>query len=449
MKIEPKHIIYFLGIGGIGMSAIARYYNLQGVEIHGYDRTETPLTKQLESEGIYIHYQEDISKIPENTNLVIYTPAVPETNAEFAYCRGKGLPMKKRSMVLGEISQDKYTIAVAGTHGKTSTTSTIAHLMHECGLKFTAFIGGISNNFSSNLVHHPESDIILVEADEFDRSFLQLHPDIAIITSMDADHLDIYHDYKKLYSSFEQFVSQIKDRGHLIKKIGLDIHSKQNTITFGLNEQADYHAKNILKSNNRFFFNLVAHGKIVEHVEIKIPGRYNIENAMAALAVTQLLGIDIKKSIQALTTYRGVKRRFDIRLNSADRIYIDDYAHHPEELKACISAARELNPGKRITGIFQPHLYSRTRDLLDDFADALSLLDELVLLDIYPAREEPIPGIESKTLFEKVKLPSKYLLKNTEVTDFLRQNPPQVLLTLGAGDIDKLVEPIENLLKEL
>lgn len=449
MKIEPKHIIYFLGIGGIGMSAIARYYNLQGVEIHGYDRTETPLTKQLESEGIYIHYQEDISKIPENTNLVIYTPAVPETNAEFAYCRGKGLPMKKRSMVLGEISQDKYTIGVAGTHGKTSTTSTIAHLMHECGLKFTAFIGGISNNFSSNLVHHPESDIILVEADEFDRSFLQLHPDIAIITSMDADHLDIYHDYKKLYSSFEQFVSQIKDRGHLIKKIGLDIHSKQNTITFGLNEQADYHAKNILKSNNRFFFNLVAHGKIVEHVEIKIPGRYNIENAMAALAVTQLLGIDIKKSIQALTTYRGVKRRFDIRLNSADRIYIDDYAHHPEELKACISAARELNPGKRITGIFQPHLYSRTRDLLDDFADALSLLDELVLLDIYPAREEPIPGIESKTLFEKVKLPSKYLLKNTEVTDFLRQNPPQVLLTLGAGDIDKLVEPIENLLKEL
>ncbi len=449
MKIEPKHIIYFLGIGGIGMSAIARYYNLQGVEIHGYDRTETPLTKQLESEGIYIHYQEDISKIPENTNLVIYTPAVPETNAEFAYCRGKGLPMKKRSMVLGEISQDKYTIAVAGTHGKTSTTSTIAHLMHECGLKFTAFIGGISNNFSSNLVHHPESDIILVEADEFDRSFLQLHPDIAIITSMDADHLDIYHDYKKLYSSFEQFVSQIKDRGHLIKKIGLDIHSKQNTITFGLNEQADYHAKNILKSNNRFFFNLVAHGKIVEHVEIKIPGRYNIENAMAALAVTQFLGIDIKKSIQALTTYRGVKRRFDIRLNSADRIYIDDYAHHPEELKACISAARELNPGKRITGIFQPHLYSRTRDLLDEFADALSLLDELVLLDIYPAREEPIPGIESKTLFEKVKLPSKYLLKNTEVTDFLRQNPPQVLLTLGAGDIDKLVEPIENLLKEL
>ncbi len=448
MNFNELNTIYFLGIGGIGMSALARYFRDQGVEIHGYDRTASHLTRELETEGMHIHYQENPALIPEHTDLVIYTPAIPQNNAEWNYIREKGFQIMKRSAVLGKITADKFTIAIAGTHGKTSITTTLAHLLHQLEIPFTALIGGIGKNFNSNMITHKDARYMLVEADEFDKSFLQLHPDIAIISSMDADHLDIYHSHQHMQETFEQFAQNIKPGGLLISRYGLPIKTDHQNLTYGIDEQADLNATNIQVKQGKFCFDLVMKQSKITPVIMGVPGRHNIENALAALSVISAIDHDIKNACNALTTYQGVNRRFDVRINSKEVTYIDDYAHHPEELKASINATRELFPDRRITGIFQPHLFSRTRDLMQEFADSLALLDEVVLLPIYPAREEPIPGITSAVLFEKIKLDKKHLIDKSDVLAWLGNNKPDMLLTLGAGDIDRLVEPIEKLLTQ-
>lgn len=446
MNINALRHIYFLGIGGIGMSALARYFKMLGVEIYGYDRTPSALTKELENEGMAIHYHEDPSLIPEQTELVIYTPAIPQNNKELIFLREKGTPMLKRAKVLGKLTEGRFTIAVAGTHGKTSISSTIAHLLHSMGIAQTALIGGICNNFNSNMVAvEGEQPVMLVEADEYDKSFLQLHPDIAVISSMDADHLDIYNDHAQMQQTFQAFANQLKPDGLLIKRHGLQVNANKQ-ITYGLNENADVHAQKVYVKNGRFHFDLKTKGAVSENIAMGIPGRHNIENALAAIAVLQAIGANPELAAQKLSTYMGVKRRFDMRVNRPDYVYIDDYAHHPEEIRACVDAVRELYPGKKITGIFQPHLFSRTRDLLDGFAESLALFDHLVLLDIYPAREEPIEGINSALLLKSTNLQNKILLQKTEVTAWLAQNRPEVLLTIGAGDIDRLVEPIEKMI---
>jgi UDP-N-acetylmuramate--alanine ligase len=449
MKLKTPHIIYFLGIGGIGMSALARYYQRLGSEIHGYDRTETALTQQLAKEGMHIHYNENASLIPADTDLVVYTPAIPDNNLELVYCQKAGIRLLKRAQLLGELTQNHYTIAVAGTHGKTSITSTIAHLLNAMGKQFTAFIGGISNNFNSNLVFHPDSEIMLVEADEYDQSFLQLKPDVAVVSSIDPDHLDIYENYTRLKEAYGLFVDGLTTNGCLVKNIGLNMPTDKRMITYGFDDKANVSAKNIQIKKNRNYFDLNIFDIYLSGIEIGVPGKHNVENALAALAVLHHLGADLKLACHALATYKGVKRRFDIRINGPDLVYIDDYAHHPAELKACISAVRELYPGKCLTGIFQPHLFSRTRDLMPGFVETLAMLDELILLEIYPARELPIKGVDSKALFDQIKMDKKYLCSSNEVLNLLQQHPPQVLLTLGAGDIDKLVEPIEKMLEAL
>jgi UDP-N-acetylmuramate--alanine ligase len=444
MKFNELNTIYFLGIGGIGMSALARYFKIQGVDIHGYDRTPSQLSRELEAEGMKIHYQENPAMIPEQTDLVIYTPAIPQNNAEWIYIQEKKFQVLKRSAVLGKLTTGKFTIAVAGTHGKTSITTTIAHLLQQLEIPFSALIGGIGKNFNSNMITHKDARYMLVEADEFDKSFLQLNPDIAIISSMDADHLDIYQNHQYMQETFDQFAQNIKANGLLISRYGLPIITDKQNLTYGIDDRADLSAMNIHVHQGRFCFDLLMNNNRISQVIMGVPGRHNIENALAALSVISAINLDMMKASKALTTYQGVNRRFDIRINNKEVTYIDDYAHHPEELKACINATRELFPGRHITGIFQPHLFSRTRDLMQEFAESLALLDELVLLPIYPAREEPIPGITSDALFEKIKLDKKHLLDKTAMLEWLDNNKPDILLTLGAGDIDRLVEPIEK-----
>lgn len=444
MKFGAKHTIYFLGIGGIGMSALARYFLLQGARIFGYDKTRTALTQQLELEGMTIHFEDDISLIPSRIDLVIYTPAIPADHKGFQYLLNQGVKMMKRAEVLGELSKDLPTIAIAGTHGKTTITSMLAHILAASGKPITAFIGGIANNFSNNFVQHPHAEWFVVEADEFDKSFLNLRPDIAVISSMDADHLDIYGSHSKMLENYARFADNVNQKGCVMLKYGLNLSLNTHKITYGLDADADVFAQNIRVENGRFVFELCASGQITE-VRMLVPGRHNIENALAASAVALHIGIELKAISDALDTYRGVYRRFDIRINSPKIVYIDDYAHHPEELRACISAARELFPDRKITGIFQPHLFTRTRDFMDGFSESLSLLDELILLDIYPARELPIPGVTSNILLESVKLEKKYLKSKDELIAYLEENSPDVLLTLGAGDIDQLVEPIQKL----
>jgi UDP-N-acetylmuramate--alanine ligase len=444
MKFNELNTIYFLGIGGIGMSALARYFKVQGVDIHGYDRTPSQLSRELEAEGMKIHYQENPAMIPEQTDLVIYTPAIPQNNAEWIYIQEKKFQVLKRSAVLGKLTTGKFTIAVAGTHGKTSITTTIAHLLQQLEIPFSALIGGIGKNFNSNMITHKDARYMLVEADEFDKSFLQLNPDIAIISSMDADHLDIYQNHQYMQETFDQFAQNIKANGLLISRYGLPIITDKQNLTYGIDDRADLSAMNIHVHQGRFCFDLLMNNNRISQVIMGVPGRHNIENALAALSVISAINLDMMKASKALTTYQGVNRRFDIRINNKEVTYIDDYAHHPEELKACINATRELFPGRHITGIFQPHLFSRTRDLMQEFAESLALLDELVLLPIYPAREEPIPGITSDALFEKIKLDKKHFLDKTAMLEWLDNNKPDILLTLGAGDIDRLVEPIEK-----
>lgn len=419
--------VYFVGIGGIGMSALARYYHNQGIAVAGYDLTPSPLTKQLESEGMAIHYEDNPSLLPAHIDTVVFTPAVPQDLKELVELRRRGIPMMKRAEALGAISKEHYTIAVSGTHGKTTTTAMVAHILKENGIDMTAFIGGIANNFNSNLVlGHTSESVLVVEADEFDHSFLQLAPNISIVNSIDADHLDIYGDRKHLVESFNQFANLTKDI--VIVKEGLDINVP-NQVSFGFGEDCDYRVDAL-------------------NLPLSIPGRHNQLNATAAFAAATELGLDAEGITKALSTFKGVKRRFDIRVRNEKHIYIDDYAHHPEEIKSCLSAIKASFPSKRVTLVFQPHLFTRTRDFMEDFANVLAMADDLILLDIYPAREKPIEGITSQALLDKINLKNKCLCPKENLLETIAEHKPELLVTMGAGNIDRFVEPLQNMISQ-
>ena len=442
--------IYFIGIGGIGMSAIARYYNVKGFNVSGYDKTPSPLTHELEAEGIQVHYIDDISYIPTDIEdtLVVYTPAIPHDMGELVYVQEKGYRVIKRSRMLGEIAQGQRCMAVAGTHGKTTTSTLLSHLFTDSGEGCSAFLGGISKNYGSNLLVH-ENDVIVAEADEFDRSFLQLFPEIAVITSMDADHLDIYGDEAHIREAFKAFASQVS--GTVIVKHGLDItaeDTKARIMTYGYDTpEADFYAEPVGGGH----FNLHHPGGVIEDCVVGIPGWVNIENGVAASAIALTYGLAPEKIKAALACFGGVKRRFDMQVNLDGLVYIDDYAHHPNEIAAAISSIRERYPESRYTAIFQPHLFTRTRDFADEFAVALSNVDRLILLDIYPAREEPIPGVTSDIIFDNVTAPEKILMRKDEVEEFISEielSGKDVFITLGAGDIDRLTGKIAEILTE-
>ncbi len=442
--------IYFIGIGGIGMSAIARYYNVKGYAVSGYDKTPSPLTHALEDEGIGVHYTDDISFIPKDKEetLVVYTPAIPKDMGELVYVQENGYRVIKRSRMLGEIATGQRCMAVAGTHGKTTTSTLVSHLFTDSGEGCSAFLGGISKNYDSNLLTH-SNDVIVAEADEFDRSFLQLFPEIAVITSMDADHLDIYGDEAHIVEAFKAFASQVC--GTVIVKHGLDItpeDTKAKIYTYAYdNPEADFHAEPLENGH----FHLHYPGGVIEDCVVGIPGWVNIENGVGASAIALTYGLDPQKIRKALATFSGVKRRFDMQVNMDGLVYIDDYAHHPNEIAAAISSIKGRYPEYRYTAIFQPHLYTRTRDFADEFAEALSLADRVILLDIYPAREEPIPGVTSEIIFKGITAPEKILMKKEELLEYLQGQSlesKELFITLGAGDIDRLVGPIGKLLTE-
>lgn len=447
MKREYSNI-YLIGIGGIGMSAIARYYNFQGKNVSGYDRTESSLTKALVEEGIKIHYEDRPDLIPqdvENT-LVIYTPAVPASLEERQFVKAGGYRILKRSEMLGEIADGQTCLAVAGTHGKTTTSTLIAHIMTEGSEGCSAFLGGISKNYNTNLLVSKNKTIV-AEADEYDRSFLQLHPTIAAITAMDADHLDIYGNVETMRAAFREFASQISET--IIVKLGLNLGFIDTKVfTYHLSDRtADCHADNLrLDSTGHYTYDLVYPGGILQDIRVGALGKLNVENSIAAAAVCLCNGVDAQKVRHAIGTFTGVKRRLDVHVNKDDITYIDDYAHHPAELEKAIESIREIFPGKKITAVFQPHLYTRTRDFADEFAEALSKVDKLILLDIYPAREEPIPGVTSEIIFDKVTAPEKILIRKDELMDTIKNESTDVLITFGAGDIDRFIEPITEYL---
>ena len=444
--------IYFIGVGGIGMSAIARYYKFKGYPVAGYDRTPSELTQALEKEGIDVHYTDDPDYIPKDvaSTLVVYTPAIPEDLKELVYVKEHGYTLVKRSRMLGELAEGQTCLAVAGTHGKTTTSTLVAHILTESGKGCSAFLGGISKNYGTNLLtsHTPT---IVAEADEFDRSFLQLHPAIAAITAMDADHLDIYGTLEEYKKAFKAFAAQVSRR--LIVKLGLDItpeDTKAKILHYSYDDQtADYYAVNSKPDEvGHYIFDLVHPEGVIENIRVGIPGWVNVENSVAAAAICLSHGVSPEDIKEAIGTYSGVKRRLDVHLNTPHLSYIDDYAHHPKELASAISSIRGIFPGRKLTAIFQPHLFTRTRDFAEDFAAALSKVDKLILLDIYPAREEPIPGVTSEIIFDKVTAPEKVLLKKDELMSYLENEPIDVLATFGAGNIDRYITPITNLLED-
>ena len=428
------------------MSAIARYYNTKGFKVSGYDKTPSPLTEALESEGIEVHYEDNTDFVPKNVEdtLVVYTPAIPKDMGELVYVQENGYRVIKRSRMLGEITKGQRCMAVAGTHGKTTTSTLTSHLFTASGAGCSAFLGGISKNYNSNLLISG-NDVVVAEADEFDRSFLQLFPEVAVITSMDADHLDIYGDEAHIREAFKAFAGQVS--GTLIAKHGLDITSEDTkaqikTYSFG-NPEADFYAEALEEAGH---FNLHYPGGVIEDCVVGIPGWVNIENGVAASAIALTYGIDPQEIKKALASFSGVKRRFDLQVKNEKHIYIDDYAHHPEEISAALSSIRKAYPTMKLTAAFQPHLYTRTRDFAEEFAQALSAVDKLILLDIYPAREEPIPGVTSEIIFKDVTAPEKVLLRRDEFIEYMENEEVELFVTLGAGDIDRFVEPIAKML---
>lgn len=433
------------------MSAIARFCKFKGCRVSGYDRTPSDLTHALETEGIQVHYTDDCSMIPadaENT-LVIYTPAVPEDFGELKYAREHGYNVIKRSKMLGELTRGETCLAVAGTHGKTTTSTMIAHIITEGGPGCSAFLGGISKNYGTNMLVS-DTPVVVAEADEFDRSFLQLHPATAVITAMDADHLDIYGDLAHVQQAFREFASQVSET--LILKYGLpiasrDVQAKIFTYHFD-NPAADFHSANLrLDQTGHYIYDLVYPGGTLSDIRVGAIGWVNVENSIAAAAVCLCRGMDAQKVRHAISTFEGVRRRLDVHVNRPGLCYIDDYAHHPAELRSAITSVRQIFPGRKITGIFQPHLYTRTRDFAPEFADSLSLLDKLILLDIYPAREEPVEGVTSEIIFRDVTCPEKVMITKNELMDCLSHEPVDVLMTLGAGDIDRFVPEITRMLE--
>lgn len=449
MDLNRIKTVYFLGIGGIGMSALAGYFLQRNCKVYGYDLTPTGITDKLIREGAVIHFKEDVNFIPEYTDIVIHTPAVPKTHSEYRFFEDHGIPVYKRAEVLGWITGEHNTIAVAGTHGKTTTSALITHILYP-EINITAFIGGILKNTGTNFIAGQKESMMVAEADEYDRSFLQLHPTTAIITSMDADHLDIYREKHVLENSFRQFATQIRNNGALI--IHENIAGKiehPNKITYGFDKNSDYFATDIELFPDKTVFTLHHHEEVFRNITIGIPGEYNLLNGLAAIAALReqfkgkgVPGYDF--IFHKLASFEGVKRRFDYRIYRDDLVYIDDYAHHPKEISSVIDAVKAAFPNKKITGIFQPHLYSRTKDFGTEFARSLEKLDRIILLDIYPAREEPIPGISSEWLLDLIRNHDKILLPFDEVLPFLENHAPEVLLTIGAGNIDKLVPVLEN-----
>jgi UDP-N-acetylmuramate--alanine ligase len=455
--------VYLIGIGGIGMSALARYFMHQGRPVAGYDRTRTPLTEMLENEGAQIHYHDDSFLIPalfadnERDTLVIYTPAVGSDNKELDFFRKNGNKVVKRAEALGVIAAEKKLLAVAGTHGKTTTSTMLAHILTHTGMGCNAFLGGISKNYNSNLLL-AQSDLLVAEADEYDRSFMQLFPDVAIVTAVDADHLDISGSHDEVKKSFKNFINQIKPAGTLIIKKSLVGNGKPSFMqyfdrklyTYSYNEPADFYAANIKPLAGGYFsFDLITPSGAARGCTVGTPGWINVENAVAAAAAAWVAGVSVLQLPAALKSFQGVKRRFDVQLSTPAVTYIDDYAHHPEELRAAITSLRGMFPNKKITGIFQPHLYTRTRDFATEFAQSLSLLDELILLDIYPARERPIEGVTSSIILDKVSIEHKMLCSKEELLEVLTGRQPEVLVTLGAGNIETLVAPIREMFSSL
>jgi UDP-N-acetylmuramate--alanine ligase len=450
MELNRIQSIFFLGAGGIGMSALARYCLAKGMKVLGYDKTPSPITKALQNEGASIFYDDDPSMLADDIGLVVYTPAVPVSTALFKAIVNKNLPMVKRAKMLGLLTKDKKTIAIAGTHGKTTISTMVAHILKSAGVKATAFLGGISTNYSTNYLADEPSDWVVVEADEFDRSFLELEPDIALITAIDADHLDVYGNEEALRSSFREFAARIKSGGILIKKRGLDItpSSSVKTLQYHLHEPADVYSKGIEVKNGTFHAGIEGLLKC-QPFSFGLPGRHNIENALGAALVADLAGVDGNTIARALSSFLGVKRRFEQCYAENGWVVIDDYAHHPEEIRVSIEATRELHPGKELTVVFQPHLFSRTRDLADGFAASLGMADRLLLLDIYPARELPIEGITSEWLLDKIHLKEKHLLKKDDLPRAIASLKPGALLVMGAGDIDRVVGGLVDTLKNI
>ena len=446
---DLKHIenIYFIGIGGIGMSALARYFKFQGKNVAGYDKTSTQLTRELEQEGIKVIYDEKLEALPENfrskeNKLVVYTPAIPKEHPQLQFFIAEGFPLKKRAEVLGLITRGKITLAVAGTHGKTTTTAILGHLLKETGAPVTGFLGGISEDIQSNLILKGDQ-VIVVEADEFDRSFMQLSPNIAAVTSMDADHLDIYGAKEELEKTFRDFAALVPNDGKLFIKNGLPLKGT----SLGIEDDADFSAQNIKINNGRYIFDLKTPTETITNLQCNLPGKHNLLNVVTALAMSIQYGSPTAELARALISFQGVRRRFTYKIRTENLVLIDDYAHHPTEISAVHQAVREMHPRKRVLAVFQPHLFSRTRDFIDDFAESLSQFDELLLLDIYPARELPIEGVNSLWLLEKIGNQNMKLISKDEIQQEVKASAAQVVVMMGAGDIGEEVEPLKKFLQ--
>ncbi len=455
MNVQKLHTVYFIGIGGIGMSALARYFNMSGKRVVGYDKTPSPITEQLISEGIEIHFDDDVnfakniaSERNEDDLLVVYTPAIPSDHSELNWFQSSKFEVLKRSKVLGLITEKGNTIAVAGTHGKTTTSTMIAHLLHHSGIGCNAFLGGIAANYNSNFLYAGTDAWNVVEADEYDRSFMALSPTISVITSMDPDHLDIYGTSEEMTATYKAFAQLLPQNGILFTAETVP-NLNLNEQTYGVGINCTISAQNIDYSERTSTFDLYKKGELLfSKLTLPIPGKHNVENTLAAIGVSLELGITEEALREALNTFKGIGRRFEYHIETENLVYIDDYAHHPSELAATIAAARDRHPGKKLTGVFQPHLYSRTRDFADGFAEELGKLDEIILMDIYPAREKAIPGVDSQWLLDKISNPHKKCVSKTQLLLELKQREIEVLLTLGAGDIDRFVLPIKNWLTE-
>jgi len=439
--------IFFIGIGGIGMSALARYFRLSEKVIYGYDRTKTQLTTQLEQEGINLHYTDELNNIPneltpENT-LVITTPAVPKSNVEWNYFIEKGFTIKKRAEVVGEITKNTFCFAVAGTHGKTTTTAILGHILYESGVEVTAFVGGIVENYHSNLIGNGKK-VIVVEADEFDRSFLNLHPDMACVTSMDADHLDIYGDKSNFEQSFIEFADKVRDKSRFFTPENVEI----NATKVGFSDTVSFRAENIRTENGISVFDLKTKGETIKNLRFNLHGKHNLSNALMAIAMAKTYGISDENIRKAIANFKGIERRFSYKIKTKNLVLIDDYAHHPTEINAVYNTVKELYPNQKNMVIFQPHLFSRTRDFLSEFANSLSQFDQVVLLDIYPARELPIEGISSKLLLEKIANSNKKLVEKTSLNKMVLSSDASIITMLGAGDIADLVTPLKEILEK-
>lgn len=444
MNLKTIHNVYFIGVGGIGMSAIARYFSMNGKKVCGYDKTPSPITKKLEEIGVEIHFEDSIKNIPlsfleKEKTLVVYTPAIPKDHEELNYFKNNGFVILKRAEVLGEITRNTFCLGVAGTHGKTTTSSILGHIMQP--EKATSFLGGIAENYNSNLILG-EDKVSVVEADEFDRSFLKLSPNIACVTSMDADHLDIYGENEALQQSFRDFSNKVSDTLIVAKGIPL------KGLTYGVNEEADYKAHNVKVAEGKYVFDVQTPTSEIKNIEFHLPGKHNMMNALAALAMADVYGVSLEKIKEQLKTFKGVQRRFSYKIKTEDLVLIDDYAHHPTEIKAVEHSVREMYPKDKVLAVFQPHLFSRTKDFADDFAEALSKFDEVLLLDIYPARELPIEGVTSSWLLDKMSLKNKKLVSKEKLSDEILKSESKIIAMLGAGDIGLLVDEVKESLEK-